>query len=164
MAYTYSNTKPSLDVFETLYADSEKFLLKETLTPDVMGERPCKDWLLEQLEELPFHFQFFKDGKTICWFAGVKNGSSAKVSVGLFSPDLDNSRSYWTDPDFWAMSEQFFISEGLSGWVTDTLRNTTHHRNLIKAVEGKPETQEVFFNFEGLEIVVITMTYPTETE
>lgn len=164
MAYTYSNTAPSQDVFETLYTDSEKYLLKETLTSEIMKGRNCKDWLLEQLEELPFHFQFIKDGKTICWFAGVKEGSSANVSVGLFSPDLDNSRSYWTDPDFWNMSKEFFSSQGLTGWVTTTARNTTHHRNLIKAVEGKPQTQERFIEFDGMELVIIAMTYPTEAD
>lgn len=164
MAYSYSNTAPSQDVFETLYADSEKYLIKETLTPDVMGGRPCKDWLLEQLEELPFHLQFFKDGKTICWCAGVKDGSLAKLSVALFSPDLDNSRSYWTDPDFWAMTEQFFLSEGLTGWVTDTARNTTHHRNLIKSVDGKPQAEEIFSTIcpdgvNHIDCVTITIAY-----
>lgn len=164
MTYSYNNEKPSMDVFETLYADSEKYLLRETLTSDIMGERPCKDWLLEQLEELPFHFQFFKDGKTICWFAGVKDGSLAKVSVGLFSPDLDNSRSYWVDPDFWAMSEQFFMGEKLTGWVTDTVRNTTHHRNLIKSVDGKPQAEEFFSTIpldgiNHIDCVTITMIY-----
>ena len=159
MSYTYSNIAPSQDVFETLYADSEKYLLKETLTSDVMSGRDCKDWLQEQLEQAPFHFQFFKDGKAVCWFSGEKEGSSAKVSVGLFSPDLDNSRSYWTDPDFWSMSAEFFASEGLTGWVTDTTKNSTLHKILIKAVEGKPQTQESFFEFNGVEGVVITMTY-----
>jgi hypothetical protein len=159
MSYTYSNIAPSQDVFETLYADSEKYLLRETLTSDIMSGRDCKDWLQEQLEQAPFHFQFFRDGKTICWFSGEKEGSLAKVSVGLFSPDSDNSRSYWTDTDFWSMSKEFFASEGLTGWVTDTAKNSTLHKTLIKAVEGKPQTQESFFEFNNLEGVVITMTY-----
>ena len=159
MAYTYSNTKPTLDIFETLYADSEKFLLKETLTSDVMGERPCKDWLLEQLEELPFHSQFFKDGKTICWFAGEQIDGLAKYSIALVSPDENGSRAYWYDVDFWNTVKASHKTAQLNGWFADTLRGTSLHSTLTASFEGKPHTQETFTTLSNVEVVTVTMTY-----
>jgi len=159
MAYTYSNTAPSQDVFETLYADSEKYLLKETLTSDVMGDRPCKDWLLEQLSYLSFHTQIIKDGYVICWFAGEKIDGLAKYSVALVSPDENGSRAYWYDVNFWNTVKAAHKNEQLNGWFAHTLRGTSLHSTLTTSFEGRPNTEEVFITSSNLEVVTITMTY-----
>ena len=159
MPYTLNNLAPNEDTFEDLYSQSESYLIAETLpdenVSEMIGTPDRKEWLRKQTFNRPYQLQVLKDDKVIVWVAGVESDGFVDYHVALIGPDLDGSRAYWYDADFWDSVKQFHRSQGLSGFLVSTLRNTSLHETITASVSGKPEAQQNLVNTEGMDFVNI---------
>ena len=159
MAYSYSNLPPNQNDFETLYADSETYLVNETLPDNAMGSSDRKQWVQSHIADSTVHTQIIKDDKVICWFAGKESDGFANYTVALVSPDLNGSRSFWYSADFWGAFEAALQNSGLVGWMCDTLEGTSLHSTLSALVDGKSDITQKSFVVSPFNIVRIKFQF-----
>ena len=153
MIYSYSNNPPSQVEFESLYSDSEMYLVNETLPDLVMTNSDRKTWVRSQLADCSVHTQIIKDEKIICWFAGEAEDNLANYKVALVSSDKNGSRSFWYDTGFWQAVESVLKINGFAGWMCYTVSGTSLHSTLISPVEGKKQLTENFINITNVDFV-----------